>query len=128
SKSANNVVMYETDSSDNLANARVVAGQFYRNLALGGTPTPDMLKYIGEQFDDNSSIVTAACQRNASFIVTDGFANYTSVSAPSYDKSTYGSAAPYSTTHNGSLADIALAYYTRRLRSDLPAGLVPAAS
>lgn len=126
-KSATNVTMYSTDSDDNKANARVVAGLFYRNLAKGGTPTRDMLKYIGTQFDENQTIVTAACQRNAAFVVTDGYANYTSVSAPTYKQATYGTGTPYATTHAGSLADLALAYYTRQLRSDLTAGLVPAA-
>jgi len=127
-KTTPNVVMYDTDAADNKVNGRAVAGLFYKNLSLGGTPTRNTLKYIGEQFDDNTSVVTAACQRNASFIVTDGFANYTSVSAPTYKQATYGSGAPYATTHAGSLADISLAYYTRQLRTDLPTGLVPAAA
>lgn len=126
-KSATNVTMYDTDSADNKANARVVAGLFYRNLSKGGTPTRDMLKYIGTQFDENKTIVTAACQRNAAFVVTDGYANYTSVTAPSYKQATYGTGAPYATTHAGSLADLALGYYTKQLRTDLTAGLVPAA-
>lgn len=126
-KSATNVTMYDTDSTDNKANARVVAGLFYRNLSKGGTPTRDALKFINTQFDENDTVITAACQRNAAFVVTDGFANYTSVSVPAYKQATYGTGSPYATTHSGSLADLALSAYTRRLRTDLTAGLVPAA-
>jgi type IV pilus assembly protein PilY1 len=127
-RSEQNITMYNTDSADNMVNARVVAGKFYDNRASGSTPTLKTLKDIGEAFNTDRSIITAACQRNAAFIVTDGFANDVSgVDAPDYDRSTYGGSDPYQVTTSGTLADIALAYYTLQLRPDLPAGLSPAA-
>lgn len=127
-KSESKIAMYDTDIT---ANSRVVAGKFYNNLAIvTGTPTRATLKYIGDQFDTDKSIIESACQRNAAFIVTDGYANDyddDSVFPPAYDQQTYGSGAPYSPTTRGTLADTALAYYTRRLRPTLPEGLSPAA-
>lgn len=121
------VTMYSTDSSDPAANGKVLSGLFYSNPSSGGTPTRETLAYIGEQFRTNKTIVKASCQRNAALVVTDGFANASSVTVPVYSSATWGAGAPYQTTHAGTLADLALAYYTNNLRSDLPAGRVPAA-
>lgn len=133
SRSSSSITMYDSDSADAAANSKVIAGMFYGNLAKGGTPTRDTLKFIGDQIGvkaslASNSIVQASCQRNAAFLVTDGFANATKVTVPAYTAATYGGKAPYSTTHAGTLADLALSYYTNRLRTDLPAGKVPAAS
>jgi type IV pilus assembly protein PilY1 len=120
------VTMLDADAAASASNRHAIAGRFYLNsMAANGTPTHATMKHIGTQFNDNTGIVQYACQRNSMFVVTDGFANAHSVTAPSYDSSTYGAGAPFTTTHDDSLADLALAYYTNRLRTDLPAGLVP---
>ena len=62
------------------------------------------------------------------FIVTDGFSNTTTIGVPGYDATKYGAAAPYTEIPTGSLSDLALAYYTNRLRTDLAAGKVPPSS
>ncbi len=121
------VTMKDTDAKLAANNARYIAGLFYKNaLEADGTPTHATVKYIAGQFDGNKSVVQYACQRNSMFIVTDGFSNTTSIAVPAYNANTYGGKAPYTTTPAGSLSDLALAYYTNRLRSaDLVAGKVP---
>ena len=118
--------IYDADHPSASSNRFAAAGHFYLNaMSANGTPTHQAVKNIAAQFQSNTSIVQYACQRNNMFIVTDGFSNTTSTSVPAYSKATWGSGAPYATTHNGTLADLALAYYTLRLRPDLPAGRVP---
>lgn len=108
-----------TDPRDQVANLTQILGEFYANEATGGTPTRETLRHIGEQFRTNRSInKPEICQRNAAFIVTDGFSNASSVSVPRYNKNDFGGVAPYATTHNGSLADIALAYYSKQPYAD----------
>lgn len=125
------VTMYDTDAASASANAKSVLGAFYSNGASGGTPTRETLKYIGDQFtaNANGSIIKYSCQKNAAFIMTDGFANATSITPPSYASATYGGKAPYTTTYAGTLADIALSYYTNSITSaSLALGKVPAAT
>lgn len=125
------VTMRDTDAASASQNGREIAGRFYKNaLDAEGTPTHATVKYIAGQFDTNTSVVEYACQRNSMFIVTDGFSNTTSITPPSWDigksASTWGSGAPYQTTSNGTLADLALRYYTNRLRAgNMTAGRVP---
>lgn len=121
------VTMYDTDVADPLANGKVVAGRFYANPSSGGTPTRETLKYIGEQFSNNKNVIQYSCQRNAAFVVTDGFANASSVVPPAYDAKLFGKGRPYETTHPKTLGDIALSYYTNNLRADLTKGRVPSA-
>jgi len=120
--------LYDTDSVDSRANGEAVAGLFYGNRANGGTPTRETLNYIGSQFATNDDIIQFSCQRNAAFVVTDGFGAASSVTPPRYDSTRYGKAQPYKTTYGSTLADIALSYYTNNLRADLTAGRVPAAT
>jgi type IV pilus assembly protein PilY1 len=124
------VTMYDADSVNPASNRFAAAGKYYLNaMTTNGTPTHQNVKNIAAQFETNTSIVQHACQRNSMFIVTDGFSNTTSITVPAYDKTKYGNTQPYTTTPVGSLADLALSYYTNRLRaggtSPLPAGLVP---
>ncbi len=124
--SSSSVTMYDADASSAASNRFAAAGGFYLNaMSANGTPTHQTVKNIASQFDTNKSIVQYACQRNNMFIVTDGFSNTTSISVPSYTASKWGGGKPYTTTPTGSLADLALAYYTNRLRTDLPAGRLP---
>lgn len=125
------VTMYDTDSSDPFQNGRAVLGKFYANSANGGTPTRQTLNYIGSQFTTNRSIMQFSCQRNAAFMLTDGYADTATGSAvapPAYDKRVYGAKPPFDFTYSGSIADIALSYYTNNIRPDLTAGRVPAAT
>lgn len=120
------VTMYDSDATSAALNRRNVAGLFYVNaMSAVGTPTHATMKHIGEQFNSNTSIIQYACQRNNSFIVTDGFANSHSTTSPTYSSSTWGGGTPFTTTAANSLADLALAYYTVRPRTDLAAGKVP---
>jgi type IV pilus assembly protein PilY1 len=120
------VTMYDADASNNAINRLRIAGFFYENNNSGGTPTRETLAYIGNHYTNTAGVVQYACQRNNAFIVTDGFANVATVSPPSYDASTWGSGAPYQTTYQYSLADIALSYYTNNLKPTMTAGRVPA--
>lgn len=135
--SHSNATMYDADAASAASNARRVAGIFYEANGSGGTPTRQTLKYIGEQYrrtDTTGSVynmVQYACQRNNAFIVTDGFANASTVTLPAYDSgtssTTWGSGAPYETIHpNGTLADLALRYYTNNPRPTLAQGVVGA--
>lgn len=119
------VTMYDSDATNNATNRLAVMGKFYAAEGSGGTPTRETLVYVGNQFINNTGIVQYSCQRNAAFVVTDGFAFANAVTVPAYTAATYGGAAPYTTTHVNTLADIALSYYTNNIRPDLTAGRVP---
>ncbi len=122
------VTMYDFNATSDSLNFRQILGTVYTNPANGGTPTRDALDYIGQQYmrTDASAPVQYACQRNAAFILTDGFANNTSgVTVPTYTKTTWGNGAPFTTIYANTLADISLYYFTANLRPTLPTGLVP---
>ncbi len=123
--SRSDVTMYDIDSLLPSTNGLKVAGIFYETSGSGGTPTRETLKYIGEQYRNNINVIQYACQRNNAFVVTDGFANKDAVPPPAYDKNTWGGGVPYATTYDGTLADIALSYYTTNLRPGMTAGRVP---
>lgn len=121
--------MYDADAGAASANRMVVSGMVYTAEGDGSTPTHATMAYIRNEFDTNTNVIQYACQRNASFLITDGFANDSSVAPPSYSQSTYGAAAPYQSITNKSLADKALAYFTLTLRASgtnaLVTGRVP---
>lgn len=121
--------MYDSEAAAAASNRFRVSGLFYTAEGSGGTPTHTTQAYIHNEFNTNTAVIQYACQRNASFIITDGFANDGAVAPPLYDSATYGNVAPYTTTAGSSLADKALAHYTIRLRSaggsPLSAGKVP---
>jgi type IV pilus assembly protein PilY1 len=126
--------MYDADASSSASNRLAAAGRFYLNgMTQKGTPTHYTMSYVAGQFDTNTNVVQYACQRNSMFVVTDGFSNTAALTPPAWDAgksaSTWGAAAPFQTTTTGSLADLALHYYTNRLRSGgttpLPAGKLP---
>ena len=132
------VTMVDSDSTSASSNSKVIKAKFYGNPASGGTPARETLNYIGNQFKNRagtasavtsstSPIVTYSCQKNAAFLMTDGFANATTVTPPSYTSATYGSAKPFATTFPGTLADIGLSFYTNTISgTGLVAGMVPA--
>ncbi len=123
------VTMYDADNASPSSNSRRVAGLFYEAKPTGSTPTRETLAFIGQQYQ-TSGVVQYACQRNNAFIVTDGFAQVSSVAVPAYDSgksaATWGTGAPYETTYSGSLADLALHAYTNDPRADLARGVVGA--
>ena len=123
--------MYDSESLVPSANRLAVAGRFYINEGASGTPTHATMAYIYNQFNTNNSIIQYACQTNAQFVITDGFANDATSLPPAYSSATYGATSPYTLITPGSLHDKALAYFTLRLRSSggsaLPAGRVPLA-
>ncbi|HRD84883.1 MAG TPA: PilC/PilY family type IV pilus protein, partial [Rubrivivax sp.] len=125
------ITMHDADATSVSANRFAVAGKFYLNsMSSNGTPTLQTMNHIGGQYGSDTNIIQYACQRNAQFIVTDGFANDSGITPPAYDASVYGSGAPYQTTTASTQSDIALSYFTNRLRasggSALAAGKVPA--
>ena len=123
----NPVTMRDFSAETDSENGKDVLGNIYANKANGGTPTSATLKYIGEQFKrtDADAPIQFACQRNAAFVLTDGFANdINGESVPSYTSSTWHGSKPYTTTHSKSLADIAASYYTNNLRPTLTKGLL----
>jgi type IV pilus assembly protein PilY1 len=99
------VTLYDADSTNTNNNRLRVAGLFYNDNGSGGTPTRDTLDHIGKQFANNTNAILFACQRNAAFIVTDGFANTSSTLA--------------------NLATLANTYQTTNPRTDLALGKVP---
>lgn len=121
--------MYDADAGSAANNRLAVSGIFYTAEGNQSTPTHTTMGYIYNEFNTNTNVVQYACQRNASFIITDGFSNDSATSAPTYSQSTYGSGAPYQAIASKSLADKALAYYTLPLRatgtSALASGRVP---
>lgn len=128
------ITMNDADSTDITKNRLAVLGKFYLNgLTANGTPTLSTIKHIGTQLESDTNIIKYACQKNSAFVVTDGFANDYPQTSPSYQSglssSTYGSGSPYATTSANTQSDLALVYYTNRLRasgsSPLAAGLVP---
>ncbi len=126
--------MFDADASSSASNRFAAAGRFYLNgMTQKATPTHHTMAHIAGQFNTNTNIVQYACQRNSLFVVTDGFSNTATMTPPAWDTgksaTTWGAGAPYQTTIDGSLADLALRYYTNRLRatgtSALPAGKLP---
>ena len=72
-----NVTMRDFDTGLDTTNARRLLYDLYRVKGSGGTPTRDALEYAGFQFrrTDTSAPIIAACQSNAAFVITDGFAS-----------------------------------------------------
>jgi type IV pilus assembly protein PilY1 len=124
------VAMVDADASDPADNRLRIAGAFYTNPADKETPTAATLNYIGRQYHENDDLIRASCQRNNVFVVTDGYAT-DSATPPAYTAAAkVSNGVPYQPTTPGSLADVALAYYTldaRNNRSRLKSGLVPPA-
>ncbi|MCW5626371.1 MAG: hypothetical protein KIT73_16780, partial [Burkholderiales bacterium] len=73
----NDVTMYDFDNTNDNANARRLLYDLYRIKGTGGTPTRESLEHAGRQFQrtGTSAPIQAACQYNAAFVITDGFAN-----------------------------------------------------
>jgi type IV pilus assembly protein PilY1 len=139
-----NVTMYDSDAPSDNNNLRRLMGDLYYIKSEGGTPTRWALNYLGQQFmrTDGNAPITASCQYNAGFVITDGFANtggpstFGNVDGQTANatrpylarynaNSTVFDATPFADTDENTLADIAMWYYSNNLRADLPAGRVP---
>ena len=118
------VTMYDFAASADSSNSRALIGNLYANPGSGGTPTRAALNYIGDQYMNNTNIIQYGCQRNAAFILTDGFADNSGPTPPTYDPTKWVGTKPYQTITATSLADIASYYYTTNLRPALPTGLL----
>ena len=124
--STTRVQMFDLDNTSPTLNGQAVLKVLYEIDTDVGTPTRPTLNRIGYEFQQTAGPIKYACQRNAALILTDGYASAASTSPPSYTASTYGSGAPYATTYSGTLADIALSYYTLKLGDPTyPSGRVP---
>jgi len=123
---------------NNPADTNTLLDIMYNLNPTGSTPTHDVLNSTGVAFNTKmtlnttndsgvattspNGIIQYSCQQNAALVVTDGYANESPLPAlptavSSYNQTTYGGSAPYSTTYSKSLADIALAFYTTILRA-----------
>jgi type IV pilus assembly protein PilY1 len=119
------ITMYDLDNTNPLNNGQAVLRVLYDIDLDAGTPTRATLRRIGHEFLQSNGPIQYACQRNAALIVTDGYAASGAVAPPAY--SNVGSTgAPYQTTYAGTLADIALSYYSNKLgNAAFPSGKVP---
>ena len=122
--------MYDMDTP---ADTTSLLAEIYTTYSNNSTPTHGNLKAIGDKFNNHIAatssipspdVIQYACQKNAAFILTDGFANDSTINMPSYVNNWFNST-PYTQIFDGSLADIASYYYTTQLRTDLAAGQVP---
>ncbi|MEX2496950.1 MAG: PilC/PilY family type IV pilus protein [Woeseia sp.] len=91
------------------------------SVGSGGTPNREALYHAGQQYErtDSSAPITYSCQQNFTALFTDGFSNPTSGLVDNED-GTAGS--PFEDTASGTMADIAMHFYQKNLRPDLPAG------
>lgn len=120
------VTMYDMNST---TDKQALFAKFFNNSGSGGTPTWNLLNFIGQQYQrtGGSSPITAACQKNFTIIFTDGYADYgyphsAPVGSSNVDASM---GAPYADNMGGNLADVAAYYYLNNLRPLLtPTGLV----
>jgi len=87
--------------------------RFGSGYSGGGTPLRKALAHAGSQFDSNSDIIEAECQKNFTLLFTDGLNNAT-VSDFGNADGTEGE--PYADKESNTLADVAMTYYNKRLR------------
>ena len=122
---------------------------YKRTIPNAGTPLRSALNSVGTYFsraddrgpwsetpgDDNDNVEHLACRRNFSVLVTDGYWSGSDVSGgpgdnndgeagPTHtrtigDSYTYASQSPFSDERSDTLADVAMYYWKRDLRSDL---------
>jgi type IV pilus assembly protein PilY1 len=99
----------------------------YYYVSGGNTPNRSALNHAGNQLNNNSSIIEYACQRNYTLLFTDGYTSagdsVGSLSSTNVDGS---EGEPFADKTTNTLADVAMYYYNRRLRSGaFDAGEVP---
>ena len=136
------ITMYDFDKLTPDVDEHRLLGLVYAIKGFGGTPTRETIDFVGQQFlRKTGGPITDACQFNAQFVITDGFAsdggptgygNFDGAAPSStfpYNKqfTVDGSVitAPYQDKWSDTMADMAMKYYTINLRPDLKAGRVP---
>ena len=115
-----NANMFDIDTQ----RSEMLTQLYTKMVGNGGTPTRESLDHAGKQFSrtDSGRPIIAECQQNFAMVFTDGFAVPSAGLAGNVDGA---AGAPYADAHDGTLGDIAMKYYTGKLRTDLPAGRVP---
>ncbi|TCO76305.1 pilus assembly protein [Chromatocurvus halotolerans] len=90
----------------------------------GGTPNREAVKFIGDQFHANNSVITQSCQQNFALLFTDGFSNVWTGSGSGNADGDLGP--PFADSFSNTMADIAARYYKLKLRGNaFEAGRVP---
>ena len=89
-------------------------GRFSSGWQGGGTPLRKALRHAGQQYNSNSNIIEAECQKNFTLLFTDGI-NNDSISGVGNTDNDKGE--PYEDSASNTLADVAMKYYEDRLRS-----------
>lgn len=109
---------------DTATNRNDLYKKVYEMTFFDGTPNREAVKFAGEQYmrTNTGKPITQVCQKCFTILFTDGYANKTAISGLSITDS--GKGAPYQDNFSGTLADIAINYYSTNLRSDLTAGKV----
>lgn len=80
----------------------------------GGTPNRPALKFLGEQLENNASIITSPCQQNYAILFTDGYNNKTVSGIGNADdksESNKKHGAPFGDKFSNTTADVAMKYY-----------------
>ncbi|MFP4315876.1 MAG: pilus assembly protein [Desulfovibrionales bacterium] len=100
----------------------------YSMRGSGGTPNPESLKHIGEQFErtDSNAPITAQCQQNFGILFTDGYSNRWSGAGVGNADEEEGP--PFADGVSNTMADIAMHFYKTNPRPELPVGEVPVPS
>ena len=118
-------------------NKRTLLDKVFKTYPWNGTPLRSNLKLVGQYFESGTSAGTlftnaqaspilsaangGACQLNFDILMTDGFYNGGSpgVGNTDGDGNTAYDGSPYGDTYSNTLADVAMHYYERDLRTDL---------
>ncbi|MGK7295811.1 MAG: pilus assembly protein [Candidatus Wenzhouxiangella sp. M2_3B_020] len=102
----------------------------YDLVASGGTPNKQAVMHMGEQFERTGSNapIVEACQKNFGVLFSDGFSNtWTGAGVGNTDGASdselFGTF--LADSQSNTMADIAYHFYSRNLRTDLTADLVP---
>ncbi len=120
---------------DVVADKKALYTDVLKLAADGSTPNRKAVAHIGNQFNNNTSIIQNACQKNAGMLFTDGYSNQggptNALLADGTNGDDYANAdgsmgTPFNDNHNRTMADITAYFYNTRLRaSTLAAGKVP---
>lgn len=114
-------------------NNTLVYGKLYDTMGNGITPLLTGLNWVGKYYETGAAVGGAdktilaspilsleeggACQLNHTILITDGYYNDT---IPAIDNVDGDKGVPYADTYNGTLADVAMYYYSRDLKPGLP--------
>ncbi|MEN7342470.1 MAG: PilC/PilY family type IV pilus protein [Pseudomonadota bacterium] len=99
--------------------------EIFTARGASGTPTRRVIDHMGRQFErtDGNAPIIEACQKNFGIILTDGFANTSSISVGNADA---GQGVPYEDAFANTIADAAMNYYNDlQAPAGFASGLVP---